>query len=156
MFFSVSVLLLALVERFGVSRMRDFFKTRMYVLTCKTWHLSPSQALLMTSTSMSSLFNLFFCLSIGLLFTRIFLTEVFCDPWASFSSKYHKSQTLRTRKLNFWENVHPPHMLHVKSNVSCGTCIFFFFLSFFHFFFFFWQSGEAYRWRSFIYGAYPV
>ena len=35
--FSVSVLLLASVERFGVSRMRDFFyKMNIFLLQCKT------------------------------------------------------------------------------------------------------------------------
>ena len=44
------------------------------------------------------------------------------SPWvfSSQSSRYHKSQTIRVRKLKFWENVHP--LQHVTCHVSHVTC----------------------------------
>ena len=50
-----------------------------------------------------------------------------CAPFSSQSSQNHKSQTVRDRKLTFWENVHPPpcvicHVSHVMYQVSGVMC----------------------------------
>ena len=46
---------------------------------------------------------------------------------SSQSSRHHKSQTVRTRDLNFWEYVHPPpcvtsHMSGARCHVSGFRC----------------------------------
>ena len=38
--------------------------------------------------------------------------------FSSESSQHHKSQTVRARKLKFWENVHPDYVSHVRCQVS--------------------------------------
>ena len=51
--------------------------------------------------------------------------------FSSRSSRNHKSQIIRAREMNFWENVHPPlyvtcHKLHGLCQVSGVTYHFFF------------------------------
>ena len=80
--------------------------------------------------------------------------------FSSQSSRHHKSQIVRARELNFWENVHPSpcvtcHMSHVMCYMSCVTChvshvrchmsgvtchVLDFFSYFFFFFFFFYRT----------------
>ena len=42
--------------------------------------------------------------------------------FSSKSSKHDNSQTVRARKLKFWENVHPPHVSHFMCHESSVTC----------------------------------
>ena len=51
--------------------------------------------------------------------------------FSSRSFNCFSAQTVRARKLKFWENVHPHHMSHIlchMSHVACGmSCVTFFF-----------------------------
>ena len=88
--------------------------------------------------------------------TNTFVIDEFSEwSFSSRSSKHHHCQTVRARKLKFWENVHlsPPamshvshvtcHMPHVMFHISHVTGYFFLLLLFF----FFLQSGGASRLR---------
>ena len=57
--------------------------------------------------------------------TPLSLIDWFLNPpFSSKYSKYHTSQTIRARDLQFWDNLHQPlcvtcHMLHVTCHVKC-------------------------------------
>ena len=69
---------------------------------------------------------------------------------AKISSKHLHSQTVRTRKLKFLENVHPHHVSHVTCHMSCVTCHISQFSSYLPFSFSFLPSCEYCEWRVFL------
>ena len=64
--------------------------------------------------------------------------------FVSKSSKYHKSQTIRTRELKFERMFTPYNIPHITCHMSCVTCHYFSFL----FSSFFSSFGKAYWWRK--------
>ena len=68
------------------------------------------------------------------------------SSFVKISSEHLHSQTIKARKLKFWEKVHlpPPVMFH-ESYVTCHVSPVTFHMSLN--FIYFWQSGEASRWR---------
>ena len=83
----------------------------------------------------------------ALSFIHNFIHSLTQSSFTSRSSKHHKSQTGRARKLTIWDNVHPSTMCHMSgvtcqvSHVICHVSGVTYQVSHDTFFFFcFWQS----------------